>query len=190
MSNFGVISDVSLTLQKLLETEMSAPTTMEITLTSPQKVTLSLDRLINLFLYQVIENPFAKNQEPVRVGLNRLRHPPLALNLYYLLTPYAKDERDNKDEHLLLGEAMRIFYEHSILRDPHLQGALRGSGEELSLVLCPMNLEELMRIWSSLQMSYRLSVCYEVRIALVDSTLERYVTRVEIKETRYGQISP
>jgi hypothetical protein len=188
MSHFSVISDISLTLQKLLETGIVSTDTIEITLTSPQRVTLTTDRLINLYLYQVIENPFAKNQEPIRVGHNRLRHPPLALNLYYLLTPYAKDERDNKDEHLLLGEAMRVFYEHSILKDPILQGSLKGSSEEIKLVLCPMNLEELTRIWNSLQMSYRLSVCYEARIALVDSMLEREIKRVEIKETVYHQL--
>lgn len=188
MSQSSVISDVSRTLQMLLETKLAPDKTIKVTVTSPKTVKLVKEHQLNLYLCQVVENPFVKNREPIRVGYDRLRQPPLALNLYYLLTPYIKNEEDNRDEHLLLGQAMRILYEHSILTDPFLEGELKGSGEEIKIVLCSMNLEELTRIWNSLQMSYRLSVYYEVRVLLVDSTREWEVHRVATKETLYHQL--
>jgi hypothetical protein len=188
MSHFSVISDVSRSLQGLLDGQLTAPESIEVSTTSPQRVTLNTDRLLNLYLYQVVEDPHAKNRPPIPVGPDRLRPPPLALNLYYLMTPYAKDEQDNKDEHLILGEAMRILYEHSTLTDPYLEGGLKGRGEEVRLVLCPTNLEELTRIWNSLQMSYRLSVCYEARVLLVDAGTERDADRVKVHETLYRSL--
>lgn len=185
MSQYSVIKDVSETLQQLLIDK--ATDTIEVTVNSPQKVTLSSSHLLNLYLYQVVEDQFAKNQEPMRRGARQLVRSPLALNLFYMLTPYVPDTENSIDEHLILGDAMRIFYDNPIITDPHLRGALKGTGEEIRISLCTMNLEEQTRIWNALQMSYRLSVSYEVKIALIDSQNVWDISRVEIQETLYGQ---
>jgi len=138
--------------------------------------------VVNLFLFRVTENPFAKNQEWIPVGMEALRYPPLALNLFYVLTPFASDKLD---EHRVLGEAMRVFYENSIIRGADLQGALGGSDEELKLDLCQLSIEDLTRIWNALNRPYRLSVCYEVRIALIDSLIEESTTRVIEKQNEF-----
>ena len=51
-----------------------------------------------------------------------------------------------------------------------------------------MELEDLTRIWNSLQTPYRLSVVYEVRIALINSEQQREPNRVERKIDVYEQI--
>jgi len=51
-----------------------------------------------------------------------------------------------------------------------------------------MKLEELTRVWNALQKPYRLSVCYEVRVVLLDTTLERTPARVLTKTEQYVQI--
>jgi len=55
-------------------------------------------------------------------------------------------------------------------------------------VLCPMTLEELTRIWNALQSPYRLSVCYEVRIALIESEIRQTVSRVMEKIDVFQQV--
>jgi hypothetical protein len=55
--------------------------------------------------------------------------------------------------------------------------------------LCQFSLEELTRIWNALSQPFRLSVCYEVRIVLVDSTIEQSAQRVTVKENRYAQLT-
>ncbi len=187
MSVYTVIHDVSETLRQLLENGVTDPTNVAVTLNSPQRVTLSTNHLLNLYLYQVVESPFAKNRPPLTITPHQLQGAPLTLSLYYMLTPYTQDSDSNLNEHLILGAAMRVFYDNAIIGDPLLTGSLRGSGEELRVVLCRMNLEEQTRIWNALQMSYRLSVCYEIRLAHLDSQDRRDISRVETQEIRYGQ---
>jgi hypothetical protein len=54
-------------------------------------------------------------------------------------------------------------------------------------VLNPVSLEETARVWQAMEMSYRLSVCYVVRVALVDSTREQFIQPVVQKTARYGE---
>ena len=58
----------------------------------------------------------------------------------------------------------------------------------MSIVLVRMNLEEQTRIWNALQEPHRLSVCYEVRIVLVDSRLSEDVERVRTQITDYSRL--
>ena len=187
MSLYTVIHDVSETLRQLLEREITDSGNVAVTVNSPQRVSLNTNHLLNLYLYQVVESPYAKNRPALTVAVGSLQRAPLALSLYYMLTPYTQDNDSNANEHLILGDAMRVLYDNAIIADPLLTGSLRGSGEELRVMLCRMNLEEQTRIWNALQMSYRLSVCYEIHLAQVDSHVQREVARVGVQETRYGQ---
>ena len=48
--------------------------------------------------------------------------------------------------------------------------------------------EDLARIWSALTRPYRLSIAYEVRMAVIDSSVERTVRRVIEREERYVRV--
>jgi hypothetical protein len=189
MSASTVIGDVTQTLKDLLTSEQRPAGSFTVSHTSPAEQTTpdsSTKPLINLFLFRVTENPYAKNQEWEPVGDDRLRYPPLALNLFYLLTPFANDK---VDEHRVLGEAMRVFHENSVIEAPLLKGALADTSEELKLDLLQTSFEDLARIWTALTKPYRLSVCYEARIALVDALFERETSRVIEKELRFVKSS-
>lgn len=177
MSSSSVISDVTQTLEELLRNGQFPLNSFDISLKSPadEKITTSMKPKINLFLFRVSENPFAKNQDWQPVGAGTLRYPPLALNLSYVLTPYAEDKLD---EQRVFGEAMRVLYENSIIPVAALRGGLENTAEELKVDLCHMTLDQQTQVWSALGQSYRLSVCYEVRMALIDSATERPTTRV------------
>ncbi len=193
MSIYTVIRDVSETLQNVLQSEFVASTNFEVTLQSPQNVSSASQHYLNLYLYHVTENGFAKTREALRRGSDQMQRAPLALNLYYMLTPYTQATATNPlvsniDEHLILGDAMRILYDNSVLEDSVLLGDLRGRSEEFTISLCRMNLEEQTRIWNALQIPYRLSVCYEARIALIESKDLVDVSRVETQINEYSEI--
>lgn len=127
---------------------------------------------LSLWLYLVAENEFMKNRPPERLpartgGANGktvlLRHTPLALNLYFLVTPIAGAGRRDQ---LLLGKAMQVFHDQAIaaLREPEASVA-----EQLHITLCRLSLEELTRVWEALREPYRLSVCYQVTVTRIDS---------------------
>lgn len=177
LGDSNIIGDVTDTLVKLLAD-------LDVSLVSPAELKGAENyKKINLYLYQVLENAYSKNQPWLTDNSGKKQYPPLSLNLYYLLTPYASDAQS---AHEVLSHAMRIFYENSILKGNALDGSLRSIIEQLSLVLCPMKLEELTRIWNALQSPYRLSVCYEVRIVLIESEIVEDYRRVEKKINIYS----
>jgi hypothetical protein len=187
MSASSAIGDVTQTLQELLQNEQQPRGMFNISLISPadevvQPGSPNMTPTINLFLFRVIEDQFTKNQEWQAVGTDKLHYPPLALNLFYVLTPFAEDKLD---EHRTLGEAMRVFYDHSIVKAPFLKGSLEDSTEELKVDLCQLSVEDSTRIWNALSKAYRLSVCYQVRIVMIDSRIEESTTRVAEKESRF-----
>ncbi|GAB4569838.1 MAG: DUF4255 domain-containing protein [Anaerolineae bacterium] len=188
MSVSSVIGDVTETLEELLKNEQRPPNSFTISLKSPAEETIepSMKPKVNLFLFRVTENPFAKNQPWQATGPDRLQGPPLALNLFYVMTPIAEDKLD---EHRVLGEAMRIFHDHSLIDVAHLKGSLAHTSEEIKIDLIPLTLEDLTRIWNALNKPYRLSVGYEVRVVMVDSGVERTVGRVTEREDRFSQVT-
>lgn len=180
LGDTNIIGDVTSTLKALLAT-------LDVTTDSPASLSGSGSNFkkLNLFLYQVLENPFAKNQPWESLTDLEQRYPPLALNLYYMLTPYASDALS---AHQVLSHAMTLLHDHAIVSGAALSGSLSTTVDQLAIVLCPTTLEELTRIWNALQSPYRLSVCYEVRIALMHSEILQTVTRVSTKIDVYQQI--
>src|SRR5215471_9109236 len=110
----SIIGDVTRTLVTLL----GGPTV--VTLQSPAMLPTAGDSdvgKLNLFLYHVLENPHAKNQEWLSPSSALQEYPPLALNLYYLLTPYASDI---VSAHSALSNAMTLLHDNSIVAGSQL----------------------------------------------------------------------
>src|SRR5215208_1176086 len=103
MSNFRAIGGVSASLRNLLRDRMEDPVDVTI---APPDVTVSsvIGRRLNLYLYQVTENG----------NLAAYGHPPLSLNLHYLLTAHSTTETeldsDLQAQHIL-GDAMRVLHD-------------------------------------------------------------------------------
>jgi len=186
MSASAAIGDVTQTLEELLKNAQRPLGSFDVSLKSPAEEIIdpNMKPTVNLFLFRVTENSFAKNQDWQPIGTGGLRYPPLALNLFYVLTPFAVSKLD---EHRMLGEAMRVFHDHTIITAPLLKGTLEHSAEELKVDLCQLAIEDLTRIWNALNQPYRLSICYEVRIVLVDSAIEQPIRRVLEKVEQYSQ---
>src|SRR5229473_5733060 len=103
--------------------------------------------------------------------------PPLALNLYYMITTYARENSGTGDidSHNLLGRVMRILYDHPVLSAAEIQAAMQESDlqnqiERIRITMQPLNIEEIYRLWTGFQTQYRLSVSYEAAVVLIEST--------------------
>jgi hypothetical protein len=107
-----------------------------------------------------------------------MRRVPLALDLFYLVCPLIGTPREQQ---IVMGKVLEVFHDRAILQGPDV-GPIAAAGEELRIVLNPVPLEETARVWEALDMSYRLSVCYTVRVAILDSTRTR-VTQPAIDRT-------
>lgn len=174
MANYAVIAAVSETLKAVLLETLS-------TLSSEEEPKLSVDihdlqfadppsgMLLTIFLFEVGEDPSARNRPRLRENTPpdvTIRKPPMALLLRYLLTAWAGDRAT---EQKILGRAIQTLYDRPILSGPDLQGVLINTDEALKVSLAPLSLEDLTRVWHSVQRPYRLSVSYEVRVANLDA---------------------
>ena len=172
MSSYAVVAAVSEALRRLLWESLEPEPVLKgivgsesaIALKNPTETARDSSNRLSLWLYQITENEFTKNQPlETTARSDTRRFPPLTLNLHYLLTPFAPT---SEADHLVLGRAMQVFYDNAIV---FLRDIPNEITEELRIVLCRMTLEELTRIWEALREPYRLSLCYLVRITHVDS---------------------
>ncbi|MGI9333171.1 MAG: DUF4255 domain-containing protein [Gammaproteobacteria bacterium] len=170
MPDSSVIADVSETLEAFLTnaftTIVPAPVAEVHDLqgaisTTPARMTI--------FLYEMIEDPSVRNRPPTQrlSGTNlRSTRTPVPLILRYLLTAWSGDRLT---DHRIMGRAIQALHDDALLSGPQLQGGLAGTSEAIKLKLAPLTLEELTRVWSSVNQPYRLSVTYDVRVIRIDS---------------------
>ena len=109
MSSYRVIAKVSRKLQEILGDAFDADPVIQsivgnraaIVFSNPTETARDSANRLSLWLYQVTENEFVKNEPYLRTDqADRVRFPPMALNLYYLVTPFAPS---GDSDHLLLG---------------------------------------------------------------------------------------
>lgn len=167
----ATIGLVSESLRRMLESQMSPAT--KVTLLSPGDASPITVRL-NLFLYRIARNPQLENRDwSAKPGApNRLVFPPLALNLFYLLTVFSTVDPQTglADAHGIMGEAMRVLHENAIVPDTFLAGDLLPGQVKVSLLSTEM--EELSKIWTALTKEFRLSAVYEISYVDIASTRE------------------
>jgi hypothetical protein len=203
MKNYTVIEAVGRTLAELLKTEMEDP--VQVSIASPGEdygapvdengKELGISR-INLFLYRIVESPYAKNNDWVDIGEGKQIPYPLTLDLYYMLNIFTPDKTSNLDEHRIVGDVMRVFHANPIIDPIYYEGTLNPNEppiglpwEELKIIHHSLSLEELAAIWHAINHPYRLSIAYEVsavqiappdhksrRVRRVDSTHVKAVT--------------
>ncbi len=204
MSDFTVIGVVGEILKKLLQNNLQTTfngnfsSEDSVTLLSPKDLEGTVTNRLSIFLYQIVENAYMKNQPVERIGAGQLKYPPLSLNLYYLLTPYAGETEEIRgwDIHTILGRAMQILYDNAILEGPALLDTLKLIPREdyyekigqIRIILNSLSLDDLTKIWNSFDTPMRLSVCYEVRVIMIESERRKETQRITEKDTEYYQI--
>lgn len=195
MSDYKVLAEVGQSLINLLWEGIQADADLKalvnninlISLESPAEHQENNDTaLLSVYLYRITEDPYMKNRPPVEGTGGKLRKPPMALDLNYLITPLLKAPRDQQ---IVLGKIMQILYDRPTLEGPELAGTLATSGDVVRVIFNTVPLQEVSWIWQALETPYRLSVGYTVRVTMLDSTEESEQRRVLESTNKYGQRS-
>jgi hypothetical protein len=189
MSDYGAIAAIGNTLIELFVNNMKGlikDDKTSIVLASPGEIEINEEVRLSLFLYQILENVYLKNQEMQIKGPATLKFPPIALDLYYMLTSYPSGKQDlterTKDEHTVLGKAIQIINDNSILVTDN---------DELHITLNPVSLDEMTKMWTTFPgKPFRTSVCFLVTPVFIDSTHEYSVQRVTSKRIDSDIIAP
>ena len=189
--SFDAVYHVTRALRMLLHNELVTVSASAVVTLNPPGETLPAASGVNLYLYRVQESPFTKNLSwPGDRKTAASDQPALGLQLFYLLTPLGTKPDEGSfqlgdDAHTMLGVAMSTLHENPILNHVHIPATAASPGfdadailpdflldsyEQIKVVLTPAGLEELSKIWATINQPYRLSVAYEVSLVELTPT--------------------
>ena len=186
MSNYQAIATVTATLSQILQQEAQDAVPGSIVKPFHPDAISDLQKPsegVNIFLYQVAPNSAWRNADlPTRSGDSTLlKRPQVALDLYYLLSFFGKEEKLSPQ--LLLGKIVSVLHSHPILERDTIRKVIAGSNaiidlehsdladqiELIKFVPYALDLEELSKLWSVFfQTPYSLSVAYHAAVVLIE----------------------
>ncbi len=164
---------------------------MIISLNTPEEMTENQTQGISVWLYRIVRDGQRLNAPPIRVASDQLGRVPLPFCLYYLMTPIINSSNASspETEQLILGKVLQTFHDFPLLRGNNLEGEFAGTSVELRVRFAPISLEEISRVWDSLERSYQLSVSYEVSVVYIESDHQPSdIHPVEVSLPEYGVI--
>src|SRR5262249_37741101 len=191
------INDVTRGIRMLLHSQLVRVSSSAVVSLLPPGDALPQVSGVNLYLYRVSESPSTKNRPwPGDRTIPPSDQPALGLQLHYLLTPLGTPPNEasfgeGDDAHTMLGLAMLTLQEHPILNDAHLPALpaagglnatpgfdadavlpvyLLNSYEKIKIMLSPVGVEDLSKIWATINQPYRLSVAYEISLVEITPT--------------------
>jgi hypothetical protein len=131
-----------------------------------------MDEGVSLYLYRVAVNATRRNLPP-RIDLEGRRHrAALPLDLYYMLTPWAKTA---ERQHRLLGWAMRTLEETPTLPSGLLNHHAVPEhdtfypDESVTVIQEQISVQDMFNIWDFAKHNIQISVTYVVRLVPLDS---------------------
>jgi hypothetical protein len=199
MSDYLAVGGVSAMLCSLLSTALASggPTTIlgptpGITAVSPDLITTGQNEQprLNLFMYYASLNPALRNLDLPSSSAQgaRLSHPPLALDLHYLVTAYGSTQFDPE---ILLAWALSVFHETPVVPSQTIQAALDALGQqpqastEATLIshstladqvehirITPeaLTAQEIWQLWTAFQAAYRPTAALQVSVVVIQDT--------------------
>jgi len=206
MSSALAIASVTAVLKNLLGNALVQQSTTtsigDVTITAlpPDRIPTGAEERtqINLYLYRL--TPHTGWRRTGNSATQKEKHGtlPLAFDLHYILTAYG--ERDFQAE-ILLGHAIQCLYETPILTQETIRSALASmsssNGSSATLAESPasaltkqleqikispefLSMEEMSKLWSSLQTRARLSVTYQISAVFIEHRSASAVTLAEV----------
>lgn len=136
---------------------------------------------ITIFLYRIAINSEMRNGPKRTLPDGRITRPLLPIELYYLITPWA---RRTSDEYRIVGRVLQVLYDNGELGPSQLQGTSWQTGDSVQVVLESLPIDDHYRIWDSSSLPYRLSLTYMVRVIGIEPSEALEVTPVLEAEFR------
>lgn len=172
MGSYSVIADTGEKLVELLRGGMVPELVADphgIGLASPSD---RGDLSLGLWIYDIRESEEIRVSGMQSQGLDRQKYPPMYLTLYMMLTAYSSSDIKFRaeQEQRLLGKAMQIFYDNSVLPV--------SAGIDMRIEKINPEIHEQREIWNAPDVPYRTSVFYRITPVELESEKSRRVRRV------------
>lgn len=194
MADARAVLDVSLTLQTMLQTELSVlaipPGTVRI-----ESIDLLPDPVppprITIFLFNIHEDAFLKNRSisvtPVGPGSVTTSPPPTVVDLDYMVCAWMAT---TQEEHLVLGDVLRVLYDHPEV-DAMALGPSWRPDEAIQISLTNPSIEDQARIWTTFGFKrFKLALYYKVRVVPIASSRTFSDRIVDVRATTASSFAP
>lgn len=201
MGRYTIIADTSEKLMEMLQKELVPDIIQnenEIGLRSPEEHS---DVSLGLYLYDITESEEIKTRSTAVIKNERILKPPIYLNLYYMITAYARGDNRYRlsQEEKILGRVIQTFLDYPLIvydREGRTTEEGEGKknletrrGQEIPLIqpriiMQRLDSDERNKIWNFTNTSYRLSLFYKVSPVAIDSNIGSAFTRV--READFG----
>lgn len=183
MSNHLAVATVTETIAQVIRDAVTPLVAgAEVTTDRPDRAAKDAAARVNVFLYQVAPNASQRNSDlPMRgSGGTLATRPRTALDLFYIITFYGRDEQLLAQQLLGLTAATLHLHAHLTRQDVlraieaapggFLNGSdLAGQTETINLSPYALSLEELSKLWSVMfQVPYALSMSYQCSVVVID----------------------
>jgi Pvc16 N-terminal domain/IPT/TIG domain len=188
MSNFLAVATVTATMAQLIQASAHAAVSGALVSTrAPDAPAVAgNDPRVNLYLYQVTQNPAYRNADAPtrRTDGTLMERPQAALDLHYLISFYGNEGELVPQR--LLGSTVSAIHSQPVLsrdsirdlitnaRYPHAADEflkasdLADSVELIKFAPLPLSLEELSKLWSVMvQTPYSLSIAFQASVVLI-----------------------
>jgi hypothetical protein len=192
-----VVRGVSESLRTLIRTHISELAAEDaVVFDSPAHLDAQGGNKLSLFLYQLEINPFLRNV-PATLNLGKTGvpnpasvekiPPPLAVDLVYMMVPYAKSA---EIELVIVDKLVRLFYNFQQLLKQYLHPVLAQTGNELlEIIADTSSIDTLRHIWSGFpHRAYKLTKLYTVTPVRIPADKPEVVDMVTITGTTVEEL--
>lgn len=175
VATYYAISAVGQAIVALLKTGRSAPelANTEIKLFHIRDFQKGLEEGVSVYLYRVTVSGARRSLPPTYSPSGRPRRQPLPVDLYYLLTPWAKTA---EMQHLILAWAMRTIEDSptfpASLLNSHVPDSFRLE-ESVSLIHDTVSVQDMSYIWEIGKANMQTSATFVARVVAIDSLVEQ-----------------
>lgn len=176
MSSYSIIERVTEELRNQIFTALAEAPDTDFSL-SDASSTISLappgedhgsQVVVCLYLYHVSPQQRPRNPMPLRSGPGEERHPPLPLQLRYLVMP-VDSETNNQ---LMMGRILQHFHDHpvmeSVVGEP-LDNSFGKARDQIRISLDEIPQEQVSQLWNAFSQPMRLATTLKVEGVAIDS---------------------
>lgn len=189
MGKYTMIADTGQKLVSILQREL-VPEVIEdaneIGMRSPEE---HGDVSVGVFLYDIKESDEVRFQGPGIIREEKLRKPPVFLNLYYMITAYSRGEAKYRiaQEERILGKVIQTFYDYPMIPVGELDREAEG-GIDLRIQMIYLSPDEKSKVWNFPNVGNRVCLFYKVSPIAIDSGLSTDIVRVKRSDMHVSEM--
>jgi hypothetical protein len=175
LASYHAIAAVGQATVALLKTARSTPElgNVDVKLFHARDFQKGLEEGVSVYLYRVTVSATRRTVAPPRSPAGKLYRQPLPVDLYYLVTPWAKTP---EMQHLILAWSMRTIEDSpafpASLLNSHVPDSFRPE-ESVDLIHDTVSVQDMSYIWEAGKPNIQVSATFVARVVSIDSRVEQ-----------------